>query len=128
KHNNEESILAEIHKIFGDKPDISVECSGVESSIRLAIHVNAINATKSGGTVQLVGLGPAEVKVPLVDAACREVDIRGVYAQALELVASGKVDVKPLITDRYKLEQTLDAFEKAKSGNAIKVVIECNLE
>lgn len=41
------------------------------------------------------------------------------------MVASGKVDVKPLITHRFALEQTLEAFETAKTGrdNAVKVMI-----
>ena len=45
------------------------------------------------------------------------------YPTALELVASGRVDVKPLITHTYKLEETLQAFERAKAreGGTIKV-------
>ncbi len=45
------------------------------------------------------------------------------YPTALEMVASGLVDVKPLITHTYQLEQSLDAFSRAKSGEggAIKV-------
>ena len=41
------------------------------------------------------------------------------------MVASGRVDVKPLITHNYKLEETLQAFERAKSGEggAIKVCV-----
>jgi len=39
------------------------------------------------------------------------------------MVASGRVNVKPLITHTYKLEETLQAFERAKTGEggAIKV-------
>ena len=39
------------------------------------------------------------------------------------MVASGQVDVKPLITHTYQLEETLKAFQQAKTGEggAIKV-------
>jgi L-iditol 2-dehydrogenase len=123
-----EELAKRIEQLMGCMPDVTIECSGAESSIRLAIL-----STKSGGCVQLVGLGAAEVKIPIVNAAVREVDIRGVfryancYPAALALVASGKVEVKRLITHRYKLEETLQAFETAKTGagGAIKVMISC---
>ncbi len=42
------------------------------------------------------------------------------------MVASGRVNVKPLITHTYKLEETLQAFQRAKTGEggAIKVRME----
>ena len=71
--------------------------------------------------------------MPIVNASVREVDIRGIfryancYPKAISMVASGMVDVKPLITHRFKLEETLKAFETAKTGagGAIKVMIKC---
>lgn len=36
-------------------------------------------ATRSGGVVVLVGLGSEMATVPLINAAVREVDIRGVF-------------------------------------------------
>lgn len=113
----------------GSRPDKTIECSGAEPSIQLAIY-----ATKSGGTIVLVGLGPAEIRLPIVNAAVREVYIRGVfryancYPVALAMVASGTIDVKPLVTHRFKLEETLKAFETAKTGadHAIKVMIKCS--
>lgn len=123
------ALAAAVVEKVGAHPHMSIECSGAQSSIATAIY-----ATKSGGVVVLVGLGAPEVKIPVVNASVREVDIRGIfrycncYPVALEMVASGKVDVKPLVTHRYTLEECLDAFERAKtgSGGAIKVMIRCS--
>jgi len=109
--------------------DQAIECSGAESSFHAAIY-----ATKSGGTLVVVGLGKPDVKFPIVDALVREVDIKGIfryvncYPTALTLVASGAVNVKPLITHHFKLEQSLEAFETSRTGagGAIKVMIHCN--
>ncbi|XP_046576640.1 sorbitol dehydrogenase-like isoform X2 [Haliotis rubra] len=116
----------QIEETLGQPADKTIECSGVASSIRTAIF-----ATASGGCVVLVGLGAADVELPIVNAAVREVDIRGIfryvncYPTALSMVASGQVDVKPLITHRFKLEQSLDAFEAAKRGEGVKIMINC---
>ncbi|XP_011704210.1 PREDICTED: sorbitol dehydrogenase-like [Wasmannia auropunctata] len=128
KDKSEKDMVADIHAIFDGAPNRTIDASGAQASIRLAIL-----ATKSGGVVVLVGLGAPEVQIPLIDALIREVDIRGVfryvndYSDALDLVATGKVNVKPLITHNYKLEETKQAFETSKTGagGAIKVMIHC---
>ncbi|XP_008555965.1 sorbitol dehydrogenase [Microplitis demolitor] len=124
----EEDTVKLIHAAFDGEPDKTIEASGAESCIRVAIL-----ATKAGGIAVLVGMGAPEVKIPLINALIREVDIRGVfryandYPDALALIASGKVNVKPLITHNFKMEQTVDAFDAAKSptSGAIKVMIHC---
>lgn len=124
-----DDIKREIMNSLGNLPDVTIECTGAEASIQVGML-----ATKSGGTLVLVGLGPDEVKVPLVDAAVREIDIRGIfryancYPTALAMIASGMVDVRPLVTHRFKLESVGDAFRVAKTGEggAIKVMIQCD--
>ncbi|KAI8507893.1 hypothetical protein Bbelb_141330, partial [Branchiostoma belcheri] len=110
----------------------------------------ACPATQPGGVLMIVGCGRQMATIPLLDAALKEVDIRGNlrycndataevmelqpthstrrdnYPTALAMIASGQVNVKPLVTHRYSLEQTLEAFEFAKKGEGIKVMIHCD--
>ncbi|XP_030241807.1 sorbitol dehydrogenase-like [Drosophila navojoa] len=109
-----------------EDPDISIDCCGAESSTRLAIF-----ATRAGGVVVIVGMGPPEMKLPLFNALAREIDIRGVfrycndYSAALSLVASGRVNVKRLVTHHFDIQDTQKAFDTARNGKggAIKVMI-----
>jgi len=125
------NLVKHVHELVGSQSvDVSIECSGATS----AIHA-AIAGTRNGGCVVLVGMGAPEISLPLVDAAVREVDIKGVfrycntYPKALALIASGKVDVKPLITHHFNYRESVDAFNVARVGAdkdnkmAIKVVI-----
>ncbi|KAL5005439.1 hypothetical protein ScPMuIL_018895 [Solemya velum] len=126
KSRDAKEVAEQLEDLMGEKAEITIECSGAAPSVQTAIY-----ATQPGGRVMLVGLGQAEVTLPIVNAAVREVDILGVlryvncYPTALSMVASGKVDVKPLITHRFNLEETLQAFETTARGEGIKVMINC---
>jgi L-iditol 2-dehydrogenase len=108
------------------RPRVVLECSGAPPSLRTALRV-----AEAGGAVVLVGMGPPSVEVELLSAACREVDVRGVfryanrYPAALSLVASRRLDLTPLVTHRFPLRDSLEAFDVAHSmrDGAIKVVI-----
>jgi len=127
--DKEEVIIKKIIDLLQCEPNVSMDCSGAESSVRIAIQ-----ATRSGGVAVLIGMGKPEMTLPLTSALIREVDIKGVfryvndYGTALDLVATGKVNVKPLITHNYKMEDTLKAFHTSRTGegNAIKVLIHAN--
>ena len=62
----------------------------------------------------------------------KEISIVTTYAasdkdtrNALELISSGKIDVKSLVTHKYSLNDSQKAFEHAKTGEqAMKIIIE----
>ncbi|XP_031553122.1 sorbitol dehydrogenase-like [Actinia tenebrosa] len=122
-------VANKILEQLGTAADKTIECTGAESSIHTGIY-----ATKSGGVLVIVGMGKSEINLPIVNALVREVDIRGIfryvncYPTALAMVASGTVNVKPLVTHHFKLEESRKAFETSASGEggAIKVMIHCD--
>lgn len=122
-----QQIAQKVGDMLGCMPEITIECTGAESCIQTGIY-----ATRSGGTLILVGLGPAMVNIPIVDAAVREVDIRGIFRycntwpMAISMLSSGRVNVAPLVTHRFSLEQALEAFETTRKGLGVKVMLKCD--
>jgi len=122
-----EEVAKVVAEKLGGMPDRTIECTGAESAIQTGIY-----ATKSGGVLLLVGLGPAMVNVPIVNAAVREVDIRGVfrycntYPTAIQMISSGQVNVKPLVTHRFPMEKTEEGFKIVRSGQGVKVMLKCD--
>lgn len=126
-----EEQVGQIKKLLGgDLAKVTLDCSGFETSMRLAIH-----GTRPGGTIVLVGMGcSGDMTLPLSAALCKEITIKGVfryrncYPTAIAMVSSGKVNVKQFITHNFNLDQSLEAFDTARhgKGNPVKVMIHCS--
>lgn len=77
---------------------------------------------RPGGAVVLVGLPVEPVTLSVPDAIAKEVRIETVFRyanifdRALALIASGKVDLKPLITGTFAFRDSVAAFERAAAG------------
>jgi len=48
----------------------------------------------------------------------------GDYALAVELISSGKLEVKSLISRKVSFEEAEEAFKDVKAGKGIKILIE----
>lgn len=48
------------------------------------------------------------------------------WPMAIAMLASKKVNVKPLVTHRFPLEQALEAFETTRQGLGVKVMLKCD--
>jgi D-xylulose reductase len=107
--------------------DIVFEASGNEKSI-----AGLFDSVCPGGRVVLIGSPGKPVPIDIYLGMTKGVSIETVYryahmyARALSLISSGKVDVKPLITDILPFNRAAEAFELAasKKPTCIKVMIE----
>jgi L-iditol 2-dehydrogenase len=127
---DEESAVQVVKQALGDaEPGIALDCAGLEATMRLSIRL-----VQAGGRICLVGMGSTDMRVPLVEASSREIDIVGVfryrntYPTCIALLASGSVRVKPLVTHRFLgLEESSlqAAFETARTAanGAVKVML-----
>ncbi|KAH6915340.1 xylitol dehydrogenase [Coprinopsis sp. MPI-PUGE-AT-0042] len=98
--------------------DLVIDASGAEVSIRTGIYV-----VKSGGTFVQVGMGNPNVTIDIGVLLVKELVYKGSfrygpgdYPLAIGLVAEGKVDLKPLVTHRFKFEDAPTAFAATRNG------------
>ncbi len=106
--------------------DVALEAVGREETVTAAIE-----SVAKGGTVVLIGNISPRVSIPLQTVVSRQLRLQGTaassgeYPQAIELVASGKIKVKPLISAVAPLEEGPRWFERlyANEPNLMKIVL-----
>jgi D-xylulose reductase len=100
--------------------DLVIDASGAEVSIQTGIFI-----AKSGGTFVQVGMGASEITVPITLLLTKELTVKGSfrygpgdYQLAINLAAAGKIDLKPLVTHRFKFEDAVTAFRTTQAGKS----------
>lgn len=118
----------EIARLTGGRGmDIVFEAVGHAETVAVAI-----DCVRKGGTVVLVGNIAARVEIPLQKVVTRQVRLQGScasageYPEAIEMIASGKIKVRPLITAVAPLSDGPAWFERlhAREPNLMKVVLD----
>ncbi|OJA13789.1 hypothetical protein AZE42_00520 [Rhizopogon vesiculosus] len=100
--------------------DLVVDASGAEVSIQTGLRI-----TKTGGTFVQVGMGNPNITIDMFVVLSKELIVKGSfrygagdYPLAIALAASGKVDVKPLVSHRFPFNQAREAFETTRNGKS----------
>jgi L-idonate 5-dehydrogenase len=96
--------------------DVAFEVSGSFVALKACVA-----AAKRGGTVVQVGTIPHE-PLPFVvnEIMAKELDLKGAFRWGIEFdwavdyISSRRVDVKPLLSGQFPLEEAVKAFELAK--------------
>jgi L-iditol 2-dehydrogenase len=108
--------------------DVIFEVAGQNAAVETAIEL-----LKPGGKIILVGI-PKDDRTSYTASIARRKGItfkqvrrmKYTYPRAIDLVTSGSVDVRSLVTGRYPLTEASKAFQTAEHREGLKVVIEMN--
>lgn len=134
---------------LGPGADIIIDASGAEPCIQTAIH-----ALRMGGTYVQVsspsrvipfslalenpctdrkqgGMGKPDINFPIMAMCTKELNVKGSfrygsgdYQTAVDLVATKRISIKELITNKVKFDDAEEAFRDVKAGKGIKILIE----
>lgn len=123
-----ESLAGVVNKMTDDwGADIVFEASGNEQAAASVFDVLA-----PAGCVVYIGMPGNPIPYDIVAAQIKEARVEHifryahVYPKALSLMAGGRLDVKPLITDKFDFAHSVEAFEFASHmpPTSVKVQIE----
>ncbi|HEY8343450.1 MAG TPA: L-threonine 3-dehydrogenase [Calditerricola sp.] len=127
-HAGEEDPVARVKEATGG--------SGVEVVCEMSGHPTAIQQgfkmLANGGRMAMLGLPTQDVPLDITNAIVfKGVTVLGItgrriyetWQQTAGLLASGQVNLEPLITHRFPLERFAEAFELMKSGQCGKIVL-----
>ena len=109
--------VAEIMRLTdGRGVDVAIEALGTQQTFE-----NALRVLRPGGTLSSLGVYSSDLRIPLGAFSAGLGDIKIVTSlcpggkerlrRMMAVIQSGRVDLKPLVTHRMKLEQIEEAYE-----------------
>lgn len=123
-----EDVLTRVKELTdGNGTDLVIETAGTEITTRQAIHI-----AKKGSTIVLVGYSKSgEITLPMSLALDKELTFktvfryRHIYPLAIEAVASGKVNLKGIVTHEFSLDEAPKAMDYSihNKADVVKAVI-----
>ncbi len=118
----------EISKITdGNMAHLVMECTGANACIR-----STLDLVSNAGRITFTGWPKNETSIPTDVITRKEIDIRGArtsageFDEAIELINSGRIDIKRILTKTIKLEETPETIIDIEKnpGNYMKVVVD----
>lgn len=108
--------------------DVVMEASGAPKA-----YEGIQTLLRPGGCLVLIGMPVEPVAFDVSSIASKEIRIEtvfryaNVFDRALAMIASGKVDLKPLVSETFPFEQSIAAFERAAEGRPGDVKLQIKL-
>ena len=122
-----ESLDKAVASISPGGVDLVFEASGSPQAL-----ASFVRYLRPGGRAVLIGMPTAPSPIDVVGMQVKEISLstifryRNIYPRALRMIAAGSINVKPLITHRFKFNEAVKAVDFAASGpgDAIKIMVE----
>jgi D-xylulose reductase len=98
-----------------------------------AAFLKIFHHARPGGCVIFVGMPVKSVGFDVVTAQTKELRMQtvfryaNVYDRAVEFIASGKIDLNPLITETIVFADSIAAFERAAEARATEIKLQIEL-
>jgi threonine 3-dehydrogenase len=106
--------------------DVALEMSGVASALRVAIANMA-----HGGRIAVLGIPTGEISLDVNAIVFNQLTLRGIYGRQMyeswyqmAVLVSAGIDIKPVITHRFRFTEFEAAFAAARSGDSGKVIMD----
>ena len=105
--------------------DVVIDAAGVSPTLKLALEL-----VRPAGWITKVGWGPKPLDFSIDPLVQKNVTLQGsfshhwtIWERVLALLASGQLDVAPIIGGIWSIEDWHEAFEKMHSGSIVKSVL-----
>jgi threonine dehydrogenase-like Zn-dependent dehydrogenase len=125
-----QDVVAEVKRLTGGGVDVAIEALGTQETFE-----NALRCLRPGGTLASLGVYSGKLQLPydafaaglgdhtIVTSLCPGGKER--MFRLMEMVRTGRLDLTPLLTHTFPLEQITDAYELfgSRKDNVLKVLI-----
>ncbi|MGE5795869.1 MAG: zinc-dependent alcohol dehydrogenase [Ignavibacteria bacterium] len=124
---DKEDIVSSFHKIFPENFDVVIECCGKQEALD-----QAVDLLKPGGLLLIVGIPEEDyISFNISKLRRKEITIQNVRRQnqsiqpVIDLIASGKLKPEFMITHKYNIKDTVEAFRTVSEykNGVIKALI-----
>ena len=109
-------VIAEIKRLTDGGADVSIEALGTQPTFE-----NALRVLRPGGTLSSLGVYSGKLQIPYEAFGAGLAEYRVVttlcpggkerLTRLINMVKSGRLDLRPLITHRFSLDQIQDAYD-----------------
>lgn len=124
------NLVDEVRKLTDDwGADVVFECSGSPKAWETIMDL-----PRPGGAIVAVGLPVDPIAFDVSTASTKEIRVETVfryahqYERAIALIGSGRVDLKPLISETFAFKESIRAFERAAEGRPADVKLQIVLD